>query len=633
MGRVRGFLKRKRMYLLMELAVLFLVFVQYIVGLTVEEKEDGQAVFQTIEENRDLAVPDTDTNTNSETAENSDMENSNIENSDTENNNTEHSEAETKEEESGEAEDSEAKDSEAEDSKGKDSEVKDSEVEDSKGKDSEKEDSEIEKNKIEQNKTELSTEKQKIRVLLKTTEGKENYHNSVKIIPSEDCILSVLGSSAKTKTLKAGKAVTFRKSSSWLKKGTVLLSPKNQGKIKICSIQRSYGNPSYRGTLELTKTKQGIFIVNELLLEEYLYAVVPSEMPVSYGIEALKVQAVCARCYAYSQLGSSAMKEFHADVDDSTSYQVYNNVAETQDSKKAVDATAGLVPVSADNTMITAYYYSTSCGYTANISDAWERKETKEEGVQENIEGSTGESVEGNIEKSIEERKGQEEDGNQYLVGKPQFIKQKEAEKILDLSKEKNFLDFLEKETRQTFDSAFPWYRWTVSISKKELQKSIEENLEERRYANPSMIETAEEKTEGEEETKPLNSRNFGKWKALELVNRSETGMVTCIKIIYEKEEIFVYGEYNIRCLLSPGNAKIKRQDGSVVSGLSLLPSSFFSVKRKGQNYIFTGGGYGHGVGMSQNGVKTMVEKGYSWEEVLQHYYQGVKIENIENIL
>lgn len=244
------------------------------------------------------------------------------------------------------------------------------------------------------------------------------------MVPSEDCILSVFSSTGqkKIKTLKAGKAFTLKKSSSWLKKGTVLFTPKKNGKLKLCSIRRSCGNPSYRGTLEVTKTKQGLIIINELLLEEYLYAVVPSEMPVSYGIEALKVQAVCARCYAYSQLGSHAMEAFHADVDDSTSYQVYNNVAETQDSKKAVDATAGLVPVSADHHMITAYYYSTSCGYTANLSDAWERKE----------DGADAANTE-----AIDIDTAAQQGSSSYLIGKPQFIKQKEAEKALDLSKEK----------------------------------------------------------------------------------------------------------------------------------------------------------------------------------------------------
>ena len=55
-------------------------------------------------------------------------------------------------------------------------------------------------------------------------------------------------------------------------------------------------------------------------------------------------------------------------------------------------------------------------------------------------------------------------------------------------------------------------------------------------------------------------------------------------------------------------------------------------MEKKGKNYKFSGGGYGHGVGMSQNGVKTMVEKGYQWKEILKHYYQGIKITSINTL-
>lgn len=55
-------------------------------------------------------------------------------------------------------------------------------------------------------------------------------------------------------------------------------------------------NPNYRGTIELkpsrTADKRGIRIINEIYMEDYLKQVVPSEMPQSFGVEALKAQAV-----------------------------------------------------------------------------------------------------------------------------------------------------------------------------------------------------------------------------------------------------------------------------------------------------------------------------------------------------
>ena len=88
--------------------------------------------------------------------------------------------------------------------------------------------------------------------------------------------------------------------------------------------------------------------------------------------------------------------------------------------------------------------------------------------------------------------------------------------------------------------------------------------------------------------------------------------------------------EYNIRLLLAPLKSKISRKDGSVVDGMSLLPSAFIviSSEGKGKNKVFhiKGGGYGHGVGMSQNGVRTMVQAGYGYKDILGHYYNGCEI-------
>ena len=97
-----------------------------------------------------------------------------------------------------------------------------------------------------------------------------------------------------------------------------------------------------------------------------------------------------------------------------------------------------------------------------------------------------------------------------------------------------------------------------------------------------------------------------------------------------------VMTEYNIRTLLAPRTSTIIRQDESEVEHLSMLPSAFFileTVQKDGKfdGYKITGGGYGHGVGMSQNGAKAMVDAGKTYEEVLKHFYEGVEIGEIYN--
>ena len=91
----------------------------------------------------------------------------------------------------------------------------------------------------------------------------------------------------------------------------------------------------------MSETTEGIAVINELDIEEYLKCVVPSEMPVSYGVNALKCQAVCARSYAYTQLENNYYGEYGAHVDDSVAFQVYKNTNINEDSSKAVDETNG----------------------------------------------------------------------------------------------------------------------------------------------------------------------------------------------------------------------------------------------------------------------------------------------------
>ena len=59
------------------------------------------------------------------------------------------------------------------------------------------------------------------------------------------------------------------------------------------------------------------------------------------------------------------------------------------------------------------------------------------------------------------------------------------------------------------------------------------------------------------------------------------------------------------------------------------LRSNYFSIKMEGNKVVVSTKGYGHGVGMSQYGALGMAKAGYSYEEILTHYYQGTKIKKI----
>ncbi|GIW22074.1 MAG: sporulation protein SpoIID [Candidatus Sericytochromatia bacterium] len=132
------------------------------------------------------------------------------------------------------------------------------------------------------------------------------------------------------------------------------------------------GNKWYRGELEIfvsLSNKNNITVVNNLPLEEYLYGVVPSEMPSSWPIEALKTQAIAARTYALTHLGQFAKEGF--DVMPTVISQVYGGAeSETPITNKAVDETIGKV-ITYNNKLINAYYSSSSGGITEDGINVW----------------------------------------------------------------------------------------------------------------------------------------------------------------------------------------------------------------------------------------------------------------------
>lgn len=188
-----------------------------------------------------------------------------------------------------------------------------------------------------------------IRVVLMDSSYESYYHPSVTV-------------------LTQGERKTYTPQSDALLEGTLILPGEEEG-ICVESLQRQEGAPVYQGTLEIHKREQGLVLVNELPLEEYLKAVVPSEMPSTYEKEALMAQAVCARTYACKQMEEGRMKEYGGDVDDSVNFQVYGNIASRESTAQAVELTRGKV-LCQDGMLIQAYYFSTSPGVTST-DEVW----------------------------------------------------------------------------------------------------------------------------------------------------------------------------------------------------------------------------------------------------------------------
>ena len=123
----------------------------------------------------------------------------------------------------------------------------------------------------------------------------------------------------------------------------------------------------YPGDLSLTVRDGAIRPILTLPLESYLQGVVPYEMSDSFPLEALKVQAVCARTYALSKISSSA----EWDVVDNTNDQVFRGIPDkSENTARAVEETEGLV-LTCGGRLITAWYSASNGGQTELPGNIW----------------------------------------------------------------------------------------------------------------------------------------------------------------------------------------------------------------------------------------------------------------------
>ena len=160
-----------------------------------------------------------------------------------------------------------------------------------------------------------------IRIVLNDSDYQGLYHKEVSISSNQGAFVKNLVDSLEY-SMEAGDKLTFKydtESGTAVYKGDNLLGsshnrwyilPKNGGNITVNSIKRARSRDSngttYRGNMEISSNQEGLVIINEVNLEEYLYSVVPSEMPVKFGLESLKVQAIAARSYAVRCFKSTA---------------------------------------------------------------------------------------------------------------------------------------------------------------------------------------------------------------------------------------------------------------------------------------------------------------------------------------
>lgn len=430
-----------------------------------------------------------------------------------------------------------------------------------------------------------------IRVLIQSGDYDGSYHQSVLV--TADCEYR-LTCGEKEEIYQGGEQLCLTPDSSYYENSDRihLTTSVNTGRLELQSIQRGRERAAYRGSIEIINTEQGLVVINELLLEEYLYGVVPSEMPASYPAESLKAQAVCARTYAYSYMERAGLPELGAHVDDSTAFQVYGNIDERMETSEAVKATKGRVLMYQD-APIQTYYYSTSCGIGTDLR-AWN--------------GLNAETL-------------------PYLHTQVLRTDTEEEEQLQKaLQEEKRFADFIKDNPKEFWESNEPWFRWQYEVEAVDV-KEMERRITERYGSQPDFILTKKDNDYISQQPEGL-----GSIKKLQIISRCEGGNAAELLIEGTESAYLIQTEYNIRYVLNNGEHMVLRQDQTEVPSKTLLPSAFITLVEDIEDgavmgYHVYGGGYGHGIGMSQNGAKNMALAGMKAEEILAFFYEQGKME------
>ena len=347
----------------------------------------------------------------------------------------------------------------------------------------------------------------------------------------------------------------------------------------------------YPGELKYYEEDEGWVIINEVSLEEYLCRVVPSEMPSRYASEALKAQAVCARTYAVWQMKEYAYPEYEAHVDDSVSYQVYNNIESQESTDQAVEQTKGQIMLYGDEP-VKAYYFATSCGSTTD-ENIWEKGDRN---------------------------------ATPYIAGRRVGT----SDAVKDLTDESEFSKFIRKKHAGDLEISEPWYRWNCYVPLSQIGKNV-----------GNWAKTRAERSEDGILLKNgdgflwSDTGDIGVIQEARIITRNTGGAVQEMLITGTKGTLKIKYEYNIRLMLGIPGGKILKNDGTEAEGGNLLPSGYFVMEPAEKNgkldgYQIYGGGLGHGAGMSQNGARILAEQGNSYDEILAYFYHDIRLARLE---
>lgn len=379
--------------------------------------------------------------------------------------------------------------------------------------------------------------------------------------------------------------------------GPILLLPGNSEELALFR----YRNIRYRNALSISNKQDGLLVVTLQDLEHYLYGVVGKEMGVNAGFEALKAQAVASRSYALSFIGNPAGYDVGIDVNT----QVFGGydaelLPGSANVLRAVNETEGKV-LYYNNQLVRAVFHANAGGFTENSENVWIAAVPYLRGV--------------NSPEDIW--------AHQYPV--------------------------------QVNGWPSDSFQWVKTFTRSQLDEQIRlwngRAMNTGRFNDVINVGTIQDLVATRLTRDGSGQTNSGRVTQLDFVGsrgvksffrdhiRRVFGLKSTLFEVTMDSQIAVRG-VNGLIVVNRGNSLIAIGSGGYSANVNGVNSNYFltgngtrrQVPKNFSVVTFSGRGHGHGVGMSQWGARGMAEKGYNYEQILQHYYNPDRVEGVLTI-
>ena len=364
---------------------------------------------------------------------------------------------------------------------------------------------------------------------------------------------------------------------------------------------------TFLGTLRFVVEADKICAINELPVEKYLESVISSEMSATSSLELLKAHAVISRSWLLAQMKKrrevaesgnnffSFVKKDDTlirwyDREDHTIFDVcaddhcqrYQGITKETSLHVAEAIRQTMGQVLLDGEDICDARFSKCCGgATEEFQYCWENTPKPYLTSVRDIALGIG-------------NKQEAKDGADSQL--PDLTQEVEAERWIrtapvafcNTTDKKILSQVLNDYDQETAD----FYRWKVTYSQEKLQQLIEERLK----------------------------MNFGEILDLKAVERGKSGRISKLQIIGTEKTFTIGKELEIRRALS---------DTHLYSSAFVVDKYNLNEAGVPQRFELIGAGWGHGVGLCQIGAAVMGEQGYTYNDILLHYYQGAAIKQL----